>query len=50
MQPISKQRIGKHASTTIELLSETVSYIWSLQSVFKEENWDNQLVEGWQLS
>jgi hypothetical protein len=38
MQPVSKQRIGKHASTAIELLLETVFSIRSVQSDYKEEN------------
>jgi hypothetical protein len=38
MQPISKQLIGKHASTTIELLLETVISIRSVQSLYKNEN------------
>jgi hypothetical protein len=42
MQLVSKQRIGKHASTTIELLLETVVSIRSVQSGYKEENWSNQ--------
>jgi hypothetical protein len=36
MQPVSKHRIGKHASATIELLLETVSYIRSVQSGYRE--------------
>jgi hypothetical protein len=39
MQPVSKQRIGKHASTIMELVFETVFYIRSVQSVYKEGNW-----------
>jgi hypothetical protein len=39
MQPVSKQLIGKHASTTIELLLETVFSIRSFQSGYKEDNW-----------
>jgi hypothetical protein len=41
MQTVSKQRIGKHASITTELLLETVFYIRSVQSLYKEENWGN---------
>jgi hypothetical protein len=37
MLPVSKQRIGKHASTTMELLLETVFSIRSVQSGYKEE-------------
>jgi hypothetical protein len=36
MQPFSKQQIGKHTSTTIELLLETVFSIRSVQMVIKE--------------
>jgi hypothetical protein len=43
MQPTSKQQIGKHAPTTIELLLETVFSIRSMQSGYKEENSGNQL-------
>jgi hypothetical protein len=39
MQPASKQRISKQASTTTELFLEI---IWSVQSGHKEENWGNQ--------
>jgi hypothetical protein len=42
MEPISKQRIGKHASTTTELLLETVFSFRTVQSGDKEENWGNQ--------
>jgi hypothetical protein len=42
MQPVSTQRIRKHASTTTELLLETVFSIRPVQSVYKEENWGNQ--------
>jgi hypothetical protein len=42
MQPISKQWIGKHASTTTELLLETMFSIQSVQSDYNEENWGNQ--------
>jgi hypothetical protein len=41
MQPVSKQQISKHASTTIELLLETLFSIWSVQSGYKEDNWGN---------
>jgi hypothetical protein len=37
MQPVSKQRIGKDISTTIELLLETAFAIRSFQSGYKEE-------------
>jgi hypothetical protein len=40
MQPVSKQQIGKHAST-IGLLLEMVIYIQSVQSCHKEDNWGN---------
>jgi hypothetical protein len=39
MQPVSKQRIGKHASPTIELLLETVFSIRSVQSGYTEKIW-----------
>jgi hypothetical protein len=42
MQPVSKQRIGKHASATIDLLLEMMFTIWYVQSGYEEENWDNQ--------
>jgi hypothetical protein len=41
MQPISKQQIGKHASTTTELLLETVFSIRSVKNGYKEDNWGN---------
>jgi hypothetical protein len=47
MQPVCKQRIGKHASTTIELFLETVFSTLSVQSVYKEEDWGNQF--SWAL-
>jgi hypothetical protein len=47
MQPVSKQRIGKHASTIIKLLFVTVFSIQSVQSGYKEENWGNQF--SWAL-
>jgi hypothetical protein len=37
MQPVSKQQIGKHASTTA-LLLETVFSVQSVQSGYKEDN------------
>jgi hypothetical protein len=42
MQPVSKQRISKHVSATMELLLEMVLFIRSVQSSYKEENWGNQ--------
>jgi hypothetical protein len=45
VQPVSKQRIGKHASTTIGLLSEMVLSIQSLQSGYEEDNWGNPVGE-----
>jgi hypothetical protein len=36
MQPVSKQQIGKHASTTIESLLETV--FSPVKNVYKGEN------------
>jgi hypothetical protein len=50
MQPVSKQQISKHASTTTKLLLETVFCIRSVQSGYKGEILGNQLVDGWQLS
>jgi hypothetical protein len=41
MQPVYKQRIGKHASTTIGLLLETVFSMWPMQSSYKEDNGGN---------
>jgi hypothetical protein len=38
MQPVSKKRIGKHASATIGLLLETVFSFRSVQSCYKEDN------------
>jgi hypothetical protein len=46
MQPVSKQRIGQHASTIIELLLETVFYIRSVQSGYKEDSWGNPVIWG----
>jgi hypothetical protein len=40
MQTISKQQIGKHAVTIIELLLETVFSIRSAQRSYEEENWN----------
>jgi hypothetical protein len=37
MQPVSKQRIGKHASKTIELLLETVFSVRSVRNGYKKE-------------
>jgi hypothetical protein len=45
MQPISRQRISKHAPkamnahSTIVLLLETVFSAWSMQSGYKEDIW-----------
>jgi hypothetical protein len=36
MEPVSKQRIGKHASATIELLLETAFSIRSVQCGYKK--------------
>jgi hypothetical protein len=38
MQLVSKQRIGKHASTAIGLLLETAFSIRSVQRGYKEDN------------
>jgi hypothetical protein len=37
MQTISRQWIGQHTFTTIELLLETVFSTWSVQNGYKEE-------------
>jgi hypothetical protein len=42
MQSISKQWIGTHASTAIELLFETVFFIQFMQSGYKKENLGSQ--------
>jgi hypothetical protein len=47
MQLVSKQWIGKHASTTTGLLLETVFSIRSVQSGYKDEKWDDQF--SWTL-
>jgi hypothetical protein len=50
MQPVSKQWIGKHIPaatnlhTTIQLLLETVYATWSVQSGYKEDIWDDQVI------
>jgi hypothetical protein len=36
---VAMQRRGKHASTTIELLLETVFSTRSMQRGYKEDNW-----------
>jgi hypothetical protein len=47
MELVSRQRIGKHVpaatntNTTIELLLETAFSIRSVQSGYKEDNWDD---------
>jgi hypothetical protein len=41
MQPISKQQIRKHASTTIELLLAMLFSIRFMQSGCKGDNWGN---------
>jgi hypothetical protein len=41
VQPVSKQRIGKHSSTTIELLLEMVFSTRTVQNGYKEDNWGN---------
>jgi hypothetical protein len=49
MQSVSKQRIGKHATTTIEVLLESVFYIPSVQNGHKEDRVIH-LVKAVQLS
>jgi hypothetical protein len=46
MQPVFKQRIGKHASTIKELLLETMFSIRPIQSGYKEENGGTQFSRG----
>jgi hypothetical protein len=46
MKPVSKQRIGKYASTTIVIV-ETVFSVRSVQGGYKEGNWGNQF--SWAL-
>jgi hypothetical protein len=41
-ESVSRQRIGEHTSTTIELLLETVFFIRSVLSGYIEENWGIQ--------
>jgi hypothetical protein len=53
MQPISRQRIGKHVAATIthatiELLLETVFSVQSVQRGYKEDNWGDPV--SWELS
>jgi hypothetical protein len=49
MQPVSRQRIGKHVpaatnmNTTIELLLETVFSTRSVQYGYKEDSWGDQV-------
>jgi hypothetical protein len=61
MQPVFRQRIGKHVPavinthTTIELLLETVFSAQFVQSSYKEDNWGNAIscqlaVVSWELS
>jgi hypothetical protein len=38
MQPVSKQRIDKHTSTTIGLLLQTAFSIQCVQNGYKEDN------------
>jgi hypothetical protein len=51
MQPISRQRMGKHfpaatnTHTTIELLLETEFSTRSVQSGYKEDNWGDRVSE-----
>jgi hypothetical protein len=39
MEPVSRQRLGKHASTIIELLFETVFSIRSVKRSYLEDIW-----------
>jgi sarcosine oxidase delta subunit len=49
MQAVSRQRIGKHVSavtnmsTIIDILLETVFYTRSVQSGYKEDNWEERV-------
>lgn len=45
MQPVSRQWIGKHASTAIELWLEMVFFIRAIQSVMRKIVGAIQLVE-----
>jgi hypothetical protein len=47
MQPVSKQRIGKHVSIKIKLLLEAVFSIRSVQNGYKEENLGNYFSWEW---
>jgi hypothetical protein len=46
MRPLSKQQIGKHASTKIELFLDG-DFLRSVVSGYKEFNWGYQL--SWEL-
>jgi hypothetical protein len=56
MQPISRQRIGKHVpiatntNKTMELMLETVFPTRSVQSGYKEDNWGSPVSIDWELS
>jgi hypothetical protein len=43
---IAMQLPGKHASTTIVLLSETVFRTWSVQRGYKEDSWSELSAES----
>jgi hypothetical protein len=49
MQSVSKQRLGKHAYTTIGLLLETVFLFVQCTVVIKKTIGTILLVEGWQF-
>jgi hypothetical protein len=42
MQAASRQRHGKHASTTIQLLLETMFCTQSVQRGYKKDNWSRR--------
>jgi hypothetical protein len=44
--PVAMQRHGKRASTTVELLLETVFSMWSVTRSYLEDHWATQLVES----
>jgi hypothetical protein len=44
---VAMQRCGKHASTTTELLLETVFSTRSVQRGYKEDNWVDPVIPVW---
>jgi hypothetical protein len=45
---VAIQQHSKHASTTIELLLETVFSTQSMQGAYKEDSWDDPV--SWELN